>query len=117
MLQDLECQSHHTEVFVLDGRFNRTIAPTILGLILRAVKLGYHHIILDFSKVREIDSKGLEALFLWYHNMRPKHVQVSITNPCPYVRTRLDWASLSEIVDVFQLKKELQEQEKAVSFA
>ena len=106
MLQDREHQHHHTTVLVLGDRFNCTTTPDIQRQLMGAVKMGCHHIILDFSEVMEIDSTGLGELFLWYHNMRPHHVQISIVKPRPYIRTRLDWAFLSDVVPVYESVKE-----------
>ena len=109
MLQDHEYQHHNTKVLELGDQFNRNTTPGVQRQILEAVEMGCHHIILDFSKVMEIDSTGLGELFLWYHNMRPHQVQISIVNPRPYIRTRLDWAFLSEVVPVYDSEKEAEE--------
>ncbi len=92
---------HHTKVFTFTGKFCRRTTTGIQVLILAAQKTGYPHIILDFSGVTEIDSKGLNALFLWYHNMRPTPLQISVVKPPPYLRYHLDWAHLSEIVSIY----------------
>ena len=101
MLQVREQHHYHTKVFTFTGKFCRKTIPGIQILILAAQKTGYHHIILDFSGVTEIDSTGLDELFLWYHNMKPHHVQISVVKPQPYIRYHLDWAHLSEIVPIY----------------
>ena len=106
MLQVSEQQHHTTKVFTLTGRYGRRTTPGIQVLILAAQKTGSHHIILDFSGVTEIDSTGLGELFLWYHNMRPHHVQISIVKPPTYIRTHLDWSHISEIVPIYASEEE-----------
>ena len=101
MLQVREQHHYHTKVFSFTGKFCRKTMTGIQVLILAAQKTGYHHIILDFSGVTEIDSKGLNTLFLWYHNMRSSHFQIGVVKPPPYLRYHLDWAHLSEIVSIY----------------
>ena len=106
MLQVREQQHHQTKVLALAGRFCRNTTTGIQARILGAVEMGCHHIILDFSGVTEIDSTGLGELFLWYHNMRPHHVQISIVKPPTYIRTHLDWSHISEIVPIYASEEE-----------
>ena len=82
MLQVREQHHPHSKVFSLAGQFSRHTTSGIQARILSAKESGCHHIILDFSGVTEIDSTGLGELFLWYHNMRPHHVQISIVKKC-----------------------------------
>ena len=84
-------------------------------LILGAKEMGCHHIILDFSQVNGIDSTSLSELFLWYHNMKPHHVQVSVVKPRPYIQYHLDWAHLSEIVPIYASEEEAVDQVGACS--
>ncbi len=115
MLHDLEHQHHYSKILVLGEQFNRNTTSGIQRQILGAVEMGCHHIILDFSEVEEIDSTGLGELFLWYHNMRAHHVQISIVKAQPYIRTRLDWAFLSEVVPVYESEKEAEKHAEAFS--
>ena len=81
MLQVSEQQHHTTKVFTLTGQYGRRTTPGIQARILGAKEMGIHHIILDFSRVTEIDSTSLSKLFSWYHNMKSDHVQVSMVKP------------------------------------
>ena len=115
MLQVREQQQHQTKILTLSGQFNRNTTTGIQALILAAKEMGYHHIILDFSGVTEIDSTGLGELFLWYHNMKPQRVQVSVVKPRPYIRYHLDWADLSEIVSIYASKDEAVEHAESMA--
>ena len=106
MLQVREQNQHQTKVLTLKGPFNRNTTSGIQARILASQETGCHHIILDFSGVTEIDSTGLGELFLWYHNMRPHQVQISILKPQDHVRNHLDWAHLSEIVPIYTSEEE-----------
>jgi anti-anti-sigma factor len=106
MLQVREQHHHRTEVLVLTGQFNRKSTTGIQARILGAKEMGFQHIILDFSGITEIDSTGLGELFLWYHNMRPHHVQISIVSPPTPIRNQLDWAHISEIVPIYASEQE-----------
>jgi len=116
MLQVREQNQHYqTKVLTLVGQFCRNTTTGIQARILAAQETGCHHIILDFSGVTEIDSTGLGELFLWYHNMRPHRVQISIVKPMPYIRYHLDWAHLSEIVPIYASEEEAMEHAVACS--
>lgn len=117
MLQVREQNQHQTKVLALTGQFNRNTTTGIQARILAAQETGCHHIILDFSGVTEIDSTGLGQLFLWYHNMRPYQVQISIVKAQDHVRNHLDWAHLSEIVPIYASKEEALEHPEGCSCA
>jgi anti-sigma B factor antagonist len=106
MLQVREQNQHQTKVLTLTGQFKRNTTSGIQARILAARETGCHHIILDFWGVTEIDSTGLGELFLWYHNMRPHRMQISIVKPQDQVRNHLDWAHLSEIVPIYTSEEE-----------
>ena len=101
------------KVLALTGQFCRNTNTGIQARILGAKQMGYHHIILDFSRVTEIDSTSLRKLFLWYHHMRPlmiPHlVQISVVKPPPYIRYHLDWSHISEIVPIYASEEEAME--------
>jgi anti-sigma B factor antagonist len=106
MLQVREQHHPHSKTIALAGQFSRNTTSGIQARILAAKESGCHHIILDFSGVTEIDSTGLGELFLWYHNMRPHHVQISIVKPPIYIRNHLDWSHLSEIVPIYETEQD-----------
>ena len=101
MLQVREQQQQQTKVLTLTGQFCRNTTTGIQALILGAKEMGCHHIILDFSQVNGIDSTSLGELLLWYHNLPPRHVQISVVKPQPYIHYFVDWAHLSEIVSIY----------------
>ena len=115
MLQVREEQHHQTTVLVLTGEFTRDTTTGIQARILGAKEIGYQHVILDFSGVTGIDSTGLGELFLWYHNMRPHQVQISVVKPPPYIRYHLDWSHISEIVPIYASEEEAVEHVGAFS--
>ena len=102
MLQVREQQHHKLTILTLTGPFNRNSTTGIQARILAAQETGYHHIVLDFSGVTEIDSTGLGELFLWYHNMRTHRVNISIVRPQDHIRAHLDWSHISEIVPIYE---------------
>ena len=99
------CQ-HTTKILELSGSFD---ANSLLGLeaaILGAKEMGCDHIILNFSEITWIDSAGLGKLFLWYHNMKPNHVKLSIVSPQTLVKNLLECAHIPDIVPIFQSEEE-----------
>ena len=115
MLQVREQQQHQTKVLTLTGQFNRDDKTDIQVLILGAKEIGCHHIILDFSDVTEIDSTSLGELLLWYQNLRPRHVQISVVKPKPNIRYFVDWAHLTEIVSIYASKDEAVENAESMA--
>jgi anti-anti-sigma factor len=115
MLQIREQKHHQIKVLTLTDKFNRDTKTGIQMLILGAQEMGFPHIILDFSGVNEIDSTSLSELFLWYHNMKPQRVQVSVVKPRQYFRYHLDWADLSEIVSIYASKDEAVEHAESMA--
>jgi anti-anti-sigma factor len=100
---------HNAKILELSGHFD---ANSKLGLevaILGANEMGCQHIVLNFSNITRIDSMGLGQLFLWYHNMRLKHVHLSIVSPQPTVKDLLESAHLSDIVPIYQSENEAME--------
>ena len=101
MLQIHERRQYQITAFSLTGQFTCRTVIDIQTMIFMAQKSGYHHIVLDFSSVTEIDSSSLNDFFLWYHDRRPGQVQISVVKPPPYIRYHKDWSHLSEIVSIF----------------
>jgi anti-anti-sigma factor len=108
-------QQHQVKVLALTGQFTRDDKTGIQVLILGAKEMGCNHIILDFSDVTEIDSTSLGELLLWYHNMRPRHVQISIVKPKPNIRYFVDWAHLTEIVSIYASEDEAVEHAESIA--
>jgi len=106
MLQVREQYHHQTKVLTLAGQFCRSTTTGLQARILGAQEMDCQHIILDFSGVTEIDSTGLGELFLWYHNMKPYNVHVSIVNPSTPIWNQLDLGHISEIVPVYATEEE-----------
>lgn len=115
MLQVREQQHHQTQVLTLIGQFSRRNAPGIQVLILAAKETGYHHIVLDFSQVIEIDSTSLRDLLLWYQNMKPSHFQLSVVKPPSYSHHHFDWGHLSELVPTYASEKDAVDHAEACS--
>ena len=115
MLQVGEQHQHKAKVIALAGQFCRKTTTGIQARILAAQESGCHHIILDFTGVTQIDSTGLGELFLWYHNMRPHQVQISIVKPPISIRNHLDWSHLSEIVPIYESEEEAERHSQSFS--
>lgn len=99
-------EQHQIKVLGLTGQFNRDTKTGIQVLILGIKEMSCHHIILDFSGVTEIDSTSLSELFLWYYNMQPCPIQISVVKPQPYIQYHSDWSHLSEIVPIYRSEEE-----------
>lgn len=106
MLQVREHQHHTTRVLTLTGPFDRKTTPGIQVLILAAQQTGSHHIVLDFSCVTEIDSTSLRKLFLWYHNLKPYHVQVSMVTPPTPLWNQVDMGHVSALIPIYASQEE-----------
>ncbi len=106
MLQVREQQHRQTKVLTLAGPFTRYTTTGIQARIWAAKESGCYQIILDFSGVTQVDSTGLGELFLWYHNMRPHHLHISIVKPPTSIRNHLDWSHLSEIIPIYASEEE-----------
>jgi len=104
MLQVREQQQ--TKILALTGQFTHDTKIDIQMLILAAKETGYQHIVLNFSRVTEIDSTSLSELFLWYHNIKPNHPPISVVKPPSYMRYHSDWLHLEEIVSIYASEKE-----------
>ena len=115
MLQVRERRQYQTKVLALMGQFTRDTTTGIQARILGAKEMGCHHIILDFSRVTDIDSTGLRELFLWYHHIKPYNVEVSVVKPQPYIRYHSDWMPLSEIVSIYASEEDAVEHNLHIS--
>ena len=90
-----------TVVLTLAGPFCRATTARVHARILKATKIGCHHIILDFSGVTELDAIGLAELFIWSLQLNADHVQISVVKSPAYVGRHLDWGLLSSIVPIY----------------
>ena len=106
MLQVQEHQHHSTKVLTLTGQFTRDTAIGIQTRILGAKEVGCQHVILDFSGITDIDSRGIGELLYWFHNMKPYFVQVSIVNPPTPIWNQLDMGHVSEFVPIYASEEE-----------
>jgi len=106
MLQFHEKLNPQTKVLALTGQINRDTIRGIQAIILGGKEMGWQHVILDFSGITGIDSKCLGELFLWYQNMKPYDVQVSIVSPPTPIWNQLDLEHLLEIVPIYASEEE-----------
>jgi len=106
MLQVREQQHHQTKVLILTGHFTHDTTMGIQARILSATEVRCQHLILDFSGLTEIDSRGIGELLYWYHNVKPYYVQVSIVNPPTPIWNQLDMGHVSELVPVYASQEE-----------
>jgi anti-anti-sigma factor len=111
MLQVRERRHHLTKALTLSGQFDHRTMTSVQAMIVVAKEMGRHDIVLDFSGVTEIDSSSLSELFLWYHNIKPQHVQIRVVKPSPYIRYHEDWTHLAEIVSIYRSLDEAMDQE------
>ena len=106
MLAVREHHHHKTKILELSGRLD---AHSKLGLetrILGATAMECHHVILNFANVTWMDLGGLGQLFVWYHNIHPQQIRLSIVNPQPMVQHVLDAAHLSDFIPIYHSEKE-----------
>ena len=115
MLQVREHQQYHTKILALTGEYTCNSTAGIQARILASQETDCHHIILDFSDVTEIDSTSLGELLLWYQNLRPRYVQISVVKPKPNIRYFVDWAHLTEIVSIYASKDEAVEHAESIA--
>jgi anti-anti-sigma factor len=101
MLQVREQYPQTTEVLTLTGQFDRRITPGLQVLILLAQKTGRYHLILDFSRVTDIDSTSFRRLFHWYHTMKSDHLKVSLVKPRAPIWTQFHLWHVSKVVQVY----------------
>ncbi len=101
MLQIKERRHCQLKTITLIGEFDRKAMTGIQAKIVSAQEIGHHHIILNFSRVTEIDPSSLNELFLWYHNLKSKKITVCVVKPSPYIRYHEDWNHLGEIISIF----------------
>ena len=110
MLQVRERHNLEIKILSLKGQFDHTTMTGIKAQILASAEVGFHHLTLDFSRVTEIHSTSLNDLFLWYHNMKPHQIKISVVKPAPYFRYHEDWAHLAEIVSIYSSTEEMMDQ-------
>ena len=101
MLQVREQQHHRTRVLTLTGQITHDTAMGIQARIIGAKEVGWQHVILDFSGITEIDSKGIGELLYWYHNMKPYYVEISIANPPTSIWNQLDLGHVSKSIPIY----------------
>lgn len=90
----------HTTLLALTGHFDHHSIAGIEIFILGAKKLGYKHVILDFSGVTDIDSISLQHLFYWYHTMKPHRVSLRIVNPHPRIQEVLGKSRIAASIPI-----------------
>ena len=110
MLQVRERRHQDVKTLTLIGQFNHKTMTGIKAMILASPEAGFHHTLLDFSMVTEIDSTSLSDLFLWYHSLKSPRVKISVVKPAPYFRYHEDWAHLAEIVSIYSTAQEVIDQ-------
>ena len=106
MIQVRKQIDHHTTVLALTGQFDQQATVGFKFLILGVHEKGCQHVILDFSGLTEIDSKGIGELLYWYHNIKPYFVQVSIVNPPTPIWNQLDMGHVSELIPIYASQEE-----------
>ena len=111
MLQVREKLNHQTTVISFTGRLDRQSTIGIGDLILRTKDMRCPHIMLDFTGITGLDSVGLGLLFLWYHQLQPHQIGLSIVGPSPSVRATLESWHLPDFVPVFASEHEAVRQE------
>ena len=106
MLQIREQVDPFTTVFTFTGQLELDSIMGMKAVILGAKEQGCQHVILDFSGISEISWFGLAQLFLWYQEMKPHYLHVSIVNPSSPIQEILERPPFSGIVPIFASQEE-----------
>ena len=106
MLQIREQQQYRTRVLALTGQITHDTTMAIQARIIETKGIGWQHVILDFSGITEIDSKGIGELLYWYHNLKPYYVEISIANPQTPIWNQLDMGHVSESIPIYGSQEE-----------
>ena len=106
MLQIREQVGPFTTVLTFTGQLELESIIGIKALILGTKEQGCQHVILDFSGISGISGFGLAQLFLWYQEMKPHYLHISIVNPSSPIQEVLERPPFSGIVPVFASQEE-----------
>ncbi len=106
MIQIHEQLPSTTEVLTLTGSFDRQITSGIQILIMLTQKTAQAQLILDFSRVTDIDSRSFRRFFLWYSNMKSSQMQVSLVKPREPIWTQYHVRHASEFVQIYSSLEE-----------
>ncbi len=63
------------------------LAPAIENNIIlqRMIQAASNELIIDFSSLKEFDSRGLQLLLMLYRQFSPQNIQIVVRNPHPYL--------------------------------
>lgn len=64
------------------------LAPAIENNVIlqRMLEAASTELVIDFSTLKEFDSRGLQLLLLLYKQFSPQNIQIILRNPNPYLR-------------------------------
>ena len=96
-----------SKVIILSGRFDKSARVGLETAIAQAEEALCHHIILDLANVSSIDSAGIGKLFLAYHHLHRKGIQLSLMNPRPVVEKILNLVKLSTVMPICKSHEEV----------
>ena len=67
---------------------------------------GTHHIVFNLEKVYSIDSYGIGMLFLTYHRLKAKGIQLTLVTPKPEVKKLLEFVDLPNLIPMADTAEE-----------
>ncbi|MCK6628580.1 MAG: STAS domain-containing protein [Anaerolineae bacterium] len=64
------------------------LAPAIENNVIlqRMLEAASTELVIDFSTLKEFDSRGLQLLLMLYKQFSPQNIQIVLRNPNPYLR-------------------------------
>ena len=91
----------------LSGRLDKSARIALETAIFEAELVKCPRIILNLSNVSVIDSAGLGKLFLTYHHLKRKSIQLSLVRPKPHVRQMLDIVEMPALIPTLDNEEEV----------
>jgi len=97
---------NEAQMFLISGRFDQSGEFTLGNAISKAREAGCGHIMLSLEQVSWIDSSGIGIIFLTYHELRRKGIRLSLINPKPAIRQRLDLVDIPRLIPTYATEEE-----------
>jgi anti-anti-sigma factor len=101
MLTFANSEDSNIKILMLTGDFSADFNLGLEAILHDTNQAKIHHLVLNFSEIESIDKSGLGQLFIWYHNLRPQNVRISILNPPPNVRELLEATHMTELIPIY----------------
>lgn len=99
--------NHDTHVITFGACLDVHAEHALESAVCQVQEIRGKHILLNFHALTNIDSRGLGKLFLTYHHLNRKKIQLSIVNPSPRVREILEFVNFPKIVPIYDSMDDL----------